>query len=204
MARPRTIPDEQILDAARACFLDHGPAASTAAIAKAARVSEGLLFKRFGSKEGLFHAALGLPRCVAFEGLPERVGVGDLRETVQQISLGVIEFFRELMPRITMLRAHPNFDPLEMARDPNAPPLTALRALSAFFDAEMQLGRLRSCDPEVIARVLLGALHNYVFLETVGVHLRMPMAASSYVRALVDVLFSGVAPAPPEAALSRE
>ena len=43
--------------------------------------------------------------------------------------------------------------------------------------------------------MLLGSLHNYVFLEMLGVHERMPMSAPSYVRALVDVLFTGVGPA---------
>jgi hypothetical protein len=42
MARPVTISDEQILDAARAVFTEKGPRATTAEIAERAGVSEGI------------------------------------------------------------------------------------------------------------------------------------------------------------------
>ena len=39
MARPRQVSDEQILEAARSCFLEHGPAVSTTVIAKRLGIS---------------------------------------------------------------------------------------------------------------------------------------------------------------------
>jgi AcrR family transcriptional regulator len=58
MARRPSIRDEDILEAAREIFLAKGIRATTAEVAERARVSEGILFHRFKSKEGLFRAAL--------------------------------------------------------------------------------------------------------------------------------------------------
>ncbi|MCU1279386.1 MAG: Transcriptional regulator, TetR family protein, partial [bacterium] len=58
MARPTTISDESILEAARAVFLEHGLAATTAEVAKRAGVAEGSIFKRFATKAELFKAAM--------------------------------------------------------------------------------------------------------------------------------------------------
>ena len=57
MPRPRTITDEQIVEAARAAFLEQGFSATTAEIARRAGISEGTLFKRFATKEDLFEEA---------------------------------------------------------------------------------------------------------------------------------------------------
>ena len=59
MARPPSISNQQILDAARAVFLAHGLAkASTVDIARRAGVSEGSIFNRFPTKDDLFRAAM--------------------------------------------------------------------------------------------------------------------------------------------------
>lgn len=54
MARSRSITDEQILEAARAVFLEDGFSASTLEIARRAGISEASIFKRFSTKENLF------------------------------------------------------------------------------------------------------------------------------------------------------
>ena len=198
MARPKTISSEQILKAARELFLDHGHSCSTAHIARAAGVSEGTIFKRFGTKEKLFHCAMGLPKCAAFEQLGERIGQGDLRENLITLSFEIVAFFREMMPRMRTLMSHPGYDPIKFLKgNPKAPPLEAVKALTSYFDGEVRAGRIRHCDPEVLARMMLGSLHNFVFLEEIGVHERMPMAAQSYVRAFVDLLWTGLDPSSP-------
>ena len=58
MSRTATITNDQILEAARAEFLEHGIRATSSAIAKRAGVSSGILFQRFGTKEALFAAAM--------------------------------------------------------------------------------------------------------------------------------------------------
>jgi AcrR family transcriptional regulator len=54
VARKKSIPDKDILTAAREVFVVQGFAASTRAIAKHAGVSEGLLFQRYPTKAELF------------------------------------------------------------------------------------------------------------------------------------------------------
>ncbi|HIK90782.1 MAG TPA: TetR/AcrR family transcriptional regulator, partial [Planctomycetes bacterium] len=58
MARPRTISDDQILQTARECFLQHGPSVATDVIADQLGVSPQALFKRFHSKQDLMLAAI--------------------------------------------------------------------------------------------------------------------------------------------------
>src|SRR6187401_1098190 len=56
--RPPSIDSARLLAAAREVFLEHGIRATTLEVAKRAGVSEGVLFHRFKSKEGLFSAAM--------------------------------------------------------------------------------------------------------------------------------------------------
>lgn len=56
--RPRTVTDEDILDAARACLLDSGPSVSVAAIGERLGITGPAVLKRFGSKENLVMRAL--------------------------------------------------------------------------------------------------------------------------------------------------
>ena len=58
MTRPKTITDEELLAVARTVFRAQGHTASTRSIARAAGVSEGILYQRFGNKEELFFAAM--------------------------------------------------------------------------------------------------------------------------------------------------
>jgi len=58
MPRPRTISDEQIKAAARACFLAEGPDASLVKIAESLGVTQPALFKRVANKKELLIQAL--------------------------------------------------------------------------------------------------------------------------------------------------
>ena len=69
---------QRIVDAARACFAEHGFAATTVeAIALRAEVSNGLLYKHFQGKEHLFQAVLD------YQGRERRFGL-----TSDQLSAG--------------------------------------------------------------------------------------------------------------------
>jgi len=197
MARPKSISSEQILDAAREMFLAHGHSCPTAQIARAAGVSEGTIFKRFGTKDKLFHCAMGLPEFEAIQSLQARVGTGTVRDQVETLANELIAYFQVLIPTVMHLKTSPNFNPVDFLKShPEAGPHVMLKGVTNYFDAEIKLGRLRPCDPEVVARMLIGSVHNYVFFESIGVHSRMPMAATSYVRALLELLWTGISPTP--------
>jgi AcrR family transcriptional regulator len=198
MARPSTITTDQILDAAREVFLERGFRATTALVAKRARVAEGSLFKRFPTKHALFFAAMqpaiqDPPFLHAIEG---RVGKGDVRENMVELGTELLEFLRRILPLVMMSWSHGRGDlPPHLATD-DPPPVRALRRAAAYFDAEMKRKRLRRQDPEILARALFGGVQNYVFHDLIrkGRH-GGRKASEAYVRGLVNVLWAGAAPA---------
>lgn len=194
MARPVSISNDQILEAARNVFLREGFGASTSAIARAAGVSEGSLFKRFGSKDDLFHAALKIPRVDLKSVLDGRVGQGDVRDTLRRVAVRLLEFFEELMPTVmTLWRRHaPDMKALWRSQE-DPQPLRILRDLAGYIEAEVKLGRMAPVDAGLMARIMVGSTHHYVFLGQVG--LEVPMNREAYAHHLVEMLWRGVAPA---------
>jgi AcrR family transcriptional regulator len=194
MGRSPTITNEQILEAAREVFLAEGFGASTVEIARRAKVSEGSIFKRFSTKEELFFAAMGISEVPAWiKELETLSGQGDLKENLITLSLNILEFFREVVPRITMMCAQ-GTPPPEMESLRKSLPVRDIKAVTIFFDREQKLGRIRQCDPEVAARILIGSLMNYTFMEHIGVHASLPIAAPTYVRGVIEILWQGMAP----------
>lgn len=197
MARPSTITNDQILDAAREVFLERGFRATTAQVAKRARVAEGSLFKRFATKHELFFTAMqpalqDPPFLHAIEG---RVGQGDVRENMVYLGTQLLEFLRRILPLVMMSWSNRpgELPPHLAAKDPA--PVRALRRTTEYLRGEMKLGRLRRQDPEVLARALFGGIQNYVFHELIrkGRH-GGRQASEAYVRDLVALLWAGAAP----------
>jgi AcrR family transcriptional regulator len=195
MARPVTIKDETIVAAAREVFLERGIAATTAEVAERAGVSEGSVFKRFKTKSDLFRAAMGnAPMPSFYEDLPHRVGQGDIDQALFTLGMEIVFFFQDLIPVVMMSWSNPGARGLpDMIAGPNPPPVRAVKALAGYFEAEMRLGRLRRCDPEIVARTFLGALHHFAFFELL--HLpdgELPIGAETYVRGVVAILRGGI------------
>jgi AcrR family transcriptional regulator len=200
MARPPTIRDEEILEAARAVFLARGVQATTAEVAERAGISEGSIFNRFKSKEELFFAAMrphgdGPPEWVT--SLERRVGKGDPKEQLYELGLEIIAFFRETIPLTMMTWSNKPAEgglPKHLA-SPNPPPLRGLKAVVRFFEAEVRAGRMHRHDPEVLARSYMGSLHTFAFFDVLyRAHDEESLAAEEYVRGLVQLIWSGAAP----------
>jgi AcrR family transcriptional regulator len=199
MGRSRIITDEQILEAAREVFLAEGFGASTVEIARRAGVSEGSIFKRFSTKEKLFFAAMGVlavPEWV--KGLKALVGTGDLKENLVNLSFQIVELLHDLVPRMVMLRSKG----LPPGIHPPEPPIRRnVKSLAEFLAQEIKLGRLRSCDPEITAHILIGSLMNHVLVEQIT---KMPTTSatgseeaietSTFIHGLIDVLWQGMSP----------
>jgi AcrR family transcriptional regulator len=196
MARPVSIRDESIIAAAREVFLERGIQATTAEVAERAGVSEGSVFKRFKTKAELFEAAMGeeLPKPAFLKNLTSRVGKGTIDESLFELGMEILAFFRELIPLMMMAWSNPgpNGLPARIA-GPNPPPVRALNKLAGFFEAEMQRGRLRRHDAEVVARTFVGALHHFAFFELLQVTGdALPLGAEQYVRGLVSLMIQGI------------
>jgi AcrR family transcriptional regulator len=188
MPRPATISTEQILDAARAVFLEHGFASgSTAEIARRAHVSEGSIFNRFDSKEALFEAAMDKSVPPAFT-LGRTLGKGDMKANLVKLTVQSIEFLSQLLPSLMLRwsereRAHGS---VTCNR-----PREILRALTDFFTEEKALGRVHG-DPTIMARIFMGGVWNYCFLQTVTGD--RTLSAPAFARGFVDGFWHGFAP----------
>jgi AcrR family transcriptional regulator len=191
MARPPSISNQQILDAARAVFLAHGfTKASTVDIARRAGVSEGSIFNRFATKDDLFCAAMDDAQPPAFT-LDRYVGQGDLRKNLIRITVESVHYLNGLLPKL-MLR----WSERQVATKANvcSRPREILRALTAFFKAEKALGRVGG-DPPIIARMFMGSVWNYCFLQTLAGD--KSMSAKTFAERLIAGLWQGIAPARP-------
>jgi AcrR family transcriptional regulator len=200
MARPKVIDKDEILRVARELFLEKGPAATTAEIARALGISEGSIFKRFPTKHELFLASMKVdtPHPWA-QDLEQLVGQGELKENLIKVSTGIMAFLRELLPRVMLAWSFKEAmsEHIKTMHGPQSPPRMALNALSRYLSAEMALGRLRQTDPEVAARIFLGAIWNHVFLETIeaqGEQGRALVDPELFARTLVDAVWLGLAP----------
>jgi hypothetical protein len=74
-------------------------------------------------------------------------------------------------------------------------PVRDLKAMMAFFESELKLGRLRRCKPEIIARIYSGSLMNYIFMDRTE---PLPfdisnIPPSTFVHDHVEILWQGVA-----------
>ncbi len=196
MGRPRTISDEALLDAAREVFLREGAAASTAEIARGAGVSEGLIFKRFATKDALFRQCFDISRAGTID-LGALVGRGDLRENLTRLAHEQVAVFRRLLPLVMMRLGQCGLEPGGLfAGDDEPPPVQNMRRLAAYFEAEMALGRLRRADPLALARVVLGSTHNLVFFELAGLDRHLPTDEATFVESLVTLVLDGLRPPP--------
>jgi AcrR family transcriptional regulator len=189
MARPTSISNQQILDAARAEFLAHGLAkASTVDIALRAGVSEGSIFNRFPTKDALFRAAMddAQPPVLALETY---VGQGDLRENLVRITVESIHFLNNFLPKLMLRWSERELGP---KAEVCSRPREILTSLTAFFRKEKALGRIGG-DPPIIARMYMGSVWNYCFMLAVAGD--RSMSVKPFAERLVAGLWQGIEPA---------
>ncbi|MBU8897195.1 TetR/AcrR family transcriptional regulator [Corallococcus sp. M34] len=206
MARPPSIRDEDILGAAREVFLAQGVRATTAAVAERARVSEGIIFRRFKTKEGLFRAALQpeLEEPLEVVELPSRVGQGTVVDNLHDACVALIGFLKVRVPYMMMAWSNPGPSGLPVAVERGEHPGSKVsQAVTDYIQGEVERGRVRPMDPALFAHALIGGVMNYVM----GQILRLPGAeartrsAPVFVRQFLDLLMNGAhppgSPAPP-------
>ncbi|WP_224362310.1 TetR/AcrR family transcriptional regulator [Hyalangium versicolor] len=200
MARRPSIRDEDILEAAREVFLAKGIRATTAEVADRARVSEGILFHRFKTKEGLFRAALNpqLAEPPEVRELVERVGKGTVADNLQDACVAQLAVMKVRMPLIMLSFSNPGPSglPEHFERGEHPEPMLA-KTLAAYVRGEVNLGRLRDVDGDVFAYTLVGGMIHYVMQGILRPD-TMPLPSSAlYIRGLVDLLLHGASPTPP-------
>jgi AcrR family transcriptional regulator len=212
MARPKSITDEEILEAARETFLERGAQATTAEIAEHAGISEGTIYSRFDTKGALFRQAMDIPYPSDWmdlvEDLPERVerklnetdrGLTDiLQEDLQELGLAMTDFFVDIAPKMHTVMEVP-FDiddlPMTIGRGDVSvpPPVHGLKVTTQMFHRMRQRGYIRQCDPEILARNFVGVVYHFAFSEMTGINDYLPMPRETYIRGFVHQIIHGVA-----------
>ena len=197
MARRATITDEQILQAARTVFLEDGFNAPTSRIASLAHVSEGSIFKRFGTKESLFFAALEIPeRPEWHEALDQTAGCDDAKTSLTFICVRILNHLIAVMPRIiTALgsRICPHTRDA-FAGLPESPPVRDQRKIAEYIQREMDRGRLSTPDPKLLAQIILGTLVHHAFSLFAAHRDPAPDEIELLASGTINVLWAGIAP----------
>jgi AcrR family transcriptional regulator len=190
----------KLIEATLSVVRDVGYAhASTRAIADAAGVAEGTIYRHFPDKASLFFAAALESGTAAMDwvpGLPGRAG----QFTVEENLLDVLHRLAALQQRMVPLELAILADP-ELAAQrqrivtaggplPGGPP----EAIAAYLAAEQELGRVRAdVQPREVAVVLLAVLFGLAVAPSTA-----PGAIDrGRIAAAVDVIVRGIAPLAP-------
>ncbi len=200
MARPPKITNEEILAAARQIFLEQGGNASTLLIAEKAGISEASIFKRFGTKQALFLAAMGITEVRAWVNiLSNDTPTTAIKSELMEICEQMLEFYQEVMPRVFMMitqgnSPHPPLVP--------PPPVRDSQLLAGYLDRAIVQGHLRSCDTMTVAHMVIGAMTNYVVNQNIAdklpVGLILPkiqqIEPTTFIHNLIETLWAGIDP----------
>lgn len=195
MARPRQYTDEEILSAARACFLEHGASVSTAHIAGEIGLSQAALFKRFQTKENLLVQALAPPEQPPWI-LDLVAGPTDepFDAQLERIAVKALTFLRELMPRVMVLKSA-GLEPQDvLARYETPPPVLAMRLLAAFFQAADARGLARITDADATAMQFMGCIHVRAYFGHMFNLATSAEEDAAYMRDAVRTLCHGIIP----------
>jgi AcrR family transcriptional regulator len=167
-------------------------------IAKRLGMSQAALFKRFGTKERLFIAALTRP--IRDNPLADLVSAGPsdepIRDQLIMIGSGILTVMRRVVPCMAMLHAA-GFTPKSYLSHEKAPPIQGRKLLAGWLQAAMDKGKIRKADPMVMAVGFIGMLKARPFREIILGDHGLQCTDEEYVTQLVDQLWSGIAPETP-------
>ena len=195
MARPRSVTDEEILAAARRCFLERGASVPASEIARELGVTHTTVFNRFKSKEALLIAALGPPEVLPWAAKLEAGPDGrPVREQLEEIGRAMADYFRHIATGLAVLHAA-GLGPRQVFRGRAEPtPVQAFRALTGWLRRARRRGLIGPVDVEVLASTVIGALHSRAFTEMLtGVPLPDD-GGRAFPARFFELLWNGISP----------
>lgn len=197
VGRNRTIDDSEILEVARRVFREHGHAATTRDVARAAGISQSVLYQRFKTKDDLFFAAMSpSPPDMAVLLGDEGDAMPDVERHLGDIALRVLAYFDAVTPAILHLVTHPAFDPKVIAQAHDRILAAGLaKGVAERLDALRQKGLVGSVDPRAAAEAFIAALHSFAMFHILSGTSAKP-TDEERVRGFVRILWSGLGPNP--------
>lgn len=192
MARPRTVSDEQIIEATRRLIRAGGPQVPVEAIAAEVGVSGQAVLKRFGSRNRLIIEAFRPPPMqdllTAMQNGPDERPLSDQLTNLAGDMDGLFATQAQDFAILRWTPAEIKESLVPPGTDP--PPVTAIRFVTAWLERSAEQGLVRTdIDLESAALAFLGALQVRAILHfVVG---RSPAQADdeTYIASVVD-LFS--------------
>jgi AcrR family transcriptional regulator len=169
MTRRKRLEDDELLAIARDAFVAEGFGASTRAIAQRAGVSEAILFRRFRTKPELFFAAMVPPA-------PDLHAILDARSRkpsrqLEEITLRVLAYFREITPVLVPLIAHPGFSYASfIERYPDSPVNQLVAGLQTWFSGLEQEDVVVPGAGDEVAVTVVSSMASLALFERMGVH----------------------------------
>jgi AcrR family transcriptional regulator len=191
---------QQILDAAQKVFAAKGfDGASIKDLAKAAKISPGLLYWYFKDKADLLVSLLTeridtafgqLPVSVSFDAPPEQF--------LPQFARFYIGMFEQPMNTAlfkVVITNTPSF-PAAIRRVQSSVVNRVLSALQGYFQRQIELGRMRPCDTEMVTRTFMGSVVAFLLLRHILQDERgRELSVEAFVNGVTDVVLHGILPA---------
>lgn len=187
----------RILDAAYELLSTVGFArATTKEIARAARCSEAALYKYFRNKEELFTNVLSerLPLQL-LASIPNEPAEQGLRQSLAEIALRAVHFYRQSFPLAMSLHAEPTLRRRygDLLDENEAGPHKPIEYLDAYLRTERDAGRIRAdADTYAAAALLVGACAQRAFAYAPLGVAPTPQSDEEFSAALARTVLSGV------------
>ena len=183
----------RLIEATRNVVREVGYAhASTRAIAQAAGVAEGTIYRHFPDKASLFFATVlesNAPIVAWVTTLPARAGEGAVEENLTDAAVRLASLRDQILPLELAIAADPELAAQRraaMAAAGSSLPPGPPEALAAYLAAEQRLGRVRAdIDPGEAAGFFLGVLFALGTRPGIGDQGPSPDRVASAVRLLV-------------------
>jgi AcrR family transcriptional regulator len=184
MGRRRQVSDQEISAAAREVFLDRGPRAPVAMVAKKLGVSTATLFQRTGSKQRLMLMALQPDSTVMAELNRGPRPDASVHDQLGQVLIELNEYLGTIISGSITLRAACIESDL-----PEPTPSQLRSSLTQWLSQAAATGLLTVADPRTTADVLIGTLesrHIHAYMQQQQLSSKQHRDSS---RAMLQVVF---------------
>jgi AcrR family transcriptional regulator len=194
MGRPKTIEDHELLEVARRVFRQHGHTATTRDVARAAGISQAVLYQRFKTKDDLFYAAL-TRHAADIAALLDIDATLAPRVYLAVFAARVKDHFISVMPTILSLSAHPRYGKEMMGKIHQLNRVgDILPVLRLRLQGWQQAGRIKPTDTYAFIATFLHALSSMAMVEVLSGQASTPTTPEE-MQPMINQFWDGLAPA---------